>query len=55
MEYAAKFNELSHFAPNQVATEEVTIDHFEQGLKGPIKRMIAGMFLLVSKKCIRGQ
>jgi len=42
MEYAAKFNELSHFAPNQVATEEVKIDHFEQGLKGPIKRMTAG-------------
>jgi len=33
-EYAAKFNELSHFAPNQVATEEMRIDYFEQGLKG---------------------
>ena len=42
MEYAAKFNELSRFAPNQVATEEMRMDHFEQGLKGPIKRMIAG-------------
>ena len=42
IEYAAKFNELSRFAPNQVATEEMKMDHFEQGLKGPIKRMIAG-------------
>ena len=41
-EYAAKFNELSRFTPNQVATEEMKMDHFEQGLKGPIKRMIAG-------------
>ena len=40
-EYAAKFNELSRFMPNQVATEEMKMDHFEQGLKGPIKRMIA--------------
>ena len=42
VEYAAKFNELSRFAPNQVSTEEMKMDHFEQGLKGPIKRMIAG-------------
>jgi len=41
IEYAAKFNELSRFAPNQVATEEMKMDHFEQGLKGHIKRMIA--------------
>ena len=41
-EYAAKFNELSRFALNQVATEEMKMDHFEQGLKGPIKKMIAG-------------
>jgi len=41
MEYAAKFNELSRFAPNQVATEKMKMDHFEQGLKGPIKQMIA--------------
>jgi len=39
-EYAAKFNELSRFAPNQVTTEEIKMDHFEQGLKGPIKRII---------------
>jgi len=32
MEYAAKFNELSRFAPHQVATEEMKMDHFEQGL-----------------------
>jgi len=36
MEYTAKFNELSRFAPNQVATEEMKMDHFEQGLRGPI-------------------
>jgi len=37
MEYAAKFNELSRFASNQVATKEMTMDHFEPGLKGSIK------------------
>ena len=42
MEYAAKFNEFSRFAPNQVTTEEMRMDHFEQSLKGPIKRMIVG-------------
>ena len=42
MEYVTKFNELNHFAPNQVAAKEMKMDHFEQGLKGPIKRMIAG-------------
>ena len=42
VEYATKFNELSRFAPNQVATEELKMDHFEKGLKGPIKRMISG-------------
>ena len=34
MEYAAKFNELSRFAPNQVATEKMKMDYFEQGLRG---------------------
>jgi len=29
MEYAAKFNELSHFAPNQVPTKEMKMDNFE--------------------------
>ena len=29
MEYAAKFNQLTCFAPYQVATEEVKIGHFE--------------------------
>jgi len=29
MEYAAKFNKLSRFAPNQVAIEEMRMDHFE--------------------------
>jgi len=42
MAYAAKFNKLSRFAPNQVATKEMIMDHFEQGLKGSIKSMIVG-------------
>jgi len=42
MEYVAKFNELSHFAPNQLATEKMRMDHFEQGLKGSIRSIIVG-------------
>jgi len=42
MEYAVKFNELSRFAPNQVGTEEMGMNYFEQGLKGYIKQTIAG-------------
>jgi len=42
MEYAAKFNELSRFAPHQVNIEERKMDHFEQGLKGNIRSMISG-------------
>jgi len=42
MEYVAKFNELSRFAPNQVVTEEMRMDHFEQGLRGEVKQIIAG-------------
>jgi len=34
--------QLSRFTPNQVATNEMKMDHFEQGLKGSIKLMIAG-------------
>jgi len=41
MEYAFKFNELSRFAPHEVTTEERRMGHFEQGLKGNIKSMIA--------------
>jgi len=40
MEYAAKFDELSFFATNQVATEDMKMDRFEQGLKGSIKYRI---------------
>jgi len=29
MEHTMKFNKLSPFAPNQVATEEMRMDHFE--------------------------
>jgi len=42
MEYAAIFNELSRFAPTQVTTEEMKIDHFERGLKGNIKQIVVG-------------
>jgi len=42
MDYAAKFNELSRFAPHQISTEERKMDHFEQGLKGTIKSVLAG-------------
>ena len=42
MEYAVKFNEFSRFALHQVNTEERKIDHFEQGLRGDIKSVIAG-------------
>jgi len=42
VEYTAQFNELSRFAPHQVSTEERRIDHFEQGLRGDIKSVIAG-------------
>jgi len=42
IEYTAKFNKLSHFAPNQVAIEEIRMDHFKQGLKGEVKQIIAG-------------
>ena len=41
-EYAARFNELSRFALHQVSTEERKMDHFEQGLRGDIKFVIAG-------------
>jgi len=41
MEYAAKFNKLSCFAPHQVAIKETKMDYFEQGIKGGIKSMIA--------------
>jgi len=42
MENIAKFNELSRLAPNQVATEEIKMGHFEQRLKGNIKSMVVG-------------
>ena len=33
----AKFNELSRFTLNQVAIEEMGMDHFEQGLRREVK------------------
>jgi len=41
IEHAAKFNELRRFAPNQEVAEEMRMDHFEQGLRGEIKQIIA--------------
>jgi len=34
MEYATIFNELSYFSPTRVAIEEMTMDLFEQRLRG---------------------
>ena len=42
MEYTAKFNELSRFAPLQVATKERSIDHLEQGFRGNVKSVLPG-------------
>ena len=42
LEYATRFNELSRFIPHQIHTEERRINHFEQGLRGDIRSMIAG-------------
>jgi len=42
MEYAARFNELSRFTMHQVNTKERKMDHFEQGLRGDVKFVIAG-------------
>ena len=39
---SGEVNELSHFTPNQVATKEIRMDHFEQGLQGEIKQILAG-------------
>ena len=41
MDYAAKFNELSRFAPHQVNIEERKMDHFKQGLRADIKSVTA--------------
>jgi len=54
MEYSSKFNELNRFAPAQVASEEMWMDHIEQGLKGSIKQLVVGTPLLTSRKCTRG-
>jgi len=42
LEYATKLNKLSRFALHQINTEERRMDHFEQGLRGYIRSMIAG-------------
>lgn len=43
MEYVAVFNELSRFAPTQVATKEMKVDQFQQGLRGNNKQMVIGL------------
>jgi len=42
IEYVAKFNELSRFVPNQLAIEEMRMDHLEGGLRGELKQIIVG-------------
>ena len=42
LEYATNFNKLSRFTPHQIDTEERKMDHFQQGLRGDIRSMIAG-------------
>lgn len=37
IEYMSKFNELSRFAPHQVANEEMKMEQFERGLKSKLK------------------
>ena len=41
IEYAAKFNKLSQVTPNEVATEEMRMYHFEQGFRGKVKQTIS--------------
>ena len=41
-EYAAKFQALSRFAPELVASEERKCRRFERGLKGPIRKFVVG-------------
>jgi len=42
VEYAAKFYELTRFAPIYVATNEMRMERFEHGLKGKLKEAIVG-------------
>jgi len=45
IEYKSKFNELSRFAPHQVANEEMKMERFERGLKFNLKtNMVALTF-----------
>ena len=39
-DYIKKFNELSHFAPHIVSTNELKVNQFLQGLKAEIYRDI---------------
>jgi len=42
IEYTTRFNELSRFVPHQINTEERRMDHFEQGLRGDTRSLLAG-------------
>jgi len=42
MDYVTKLNEFSRFAPVCASTEEMRMDHFEQGWKESIKTMVVG-------------
>ena len=41
IEYMSKFNELSRFAPHQVANEGMKMERFEGGLKSKLKTNMA--------------
>jgi len=43
IEYMSKFNELSRFAPHEVANEEMKMERFERGLKAKLKTNIAAL------------
>jgi len=43
IEYMSKFNELSRFAPHQVANEEMKMERFERGLKSKLKTNMAAL------------
>ena len=45
LEYVAKFNELSHFVDDYVATDMAKVRKFEDGLKLFIRGKIVGLLL----------
>jgi len=55
LEYVAKFNELNRFTPNQVATEEMRMGHFEHRSKGSIKSIIPRHSFDSYEECTSGR